>query len=69
MRFGKKASKMYNIQTLWQQSCDLDITSKINSLADLEQSKESLPINSESFTLFLSQIPCSCLSPFLQQQI
>lgn len=73
MRYNKSAQdlekivlKIYNIQTLWQQSCSLDITSRINSLARLKQSEKSLLINSKSSILFLSQIFYNCLFLFLQ---
>ena len=59
----KEASKTYNIQVLWQQSRDLGITSRVNSLVGLEQSRELPPNNSESFTLPLSQISRGCSSP------
>ena len=65
----KEASKTYNIQVLWQQSRDLGITSRVNSLVGLEQSRELPPNNSESFTLPLSQISRGCSSPLSQQQI
>ena len=65
----KEALKTYNIQALWQQSRDLGIASRVNSPAGLEQSGESLPINSESSTLSLSQIPRGCSPPLSQQQI
>lgn len=45
------------------------IASRINSPAELKQSGELSPINSESSILFLSQILCNCLPPFSQQQI
>lgn len=48
-----KALKTYNIQVLWQQSFDLDIAFRVNSLAELEQSKELLLINSKSSTFFI----------------
>lgn len=65
----KEASKTYNIQALWQRSRDLGITSRVNSPVGLEQSRESSPINSESSTLSLSQIPRGCSPPLSQRQI
>ena len=65
----KEVSKMYNIQAPWQRSRDLGITSRVNSPVGLDQSRELLPINSESSTLSLSQILCDCSPPLLQQQI
>ena len=65
----KAALKTYNIQALWQRSWDLGITSRVNSPVGLEQSRKLSPINSESSTLPLSQIPRGCLPPLSQQQI
>ena len=65
----KEASKIYNIQAIWQQSRDLGITFRVNSPAALEKSGESSPINSESSTLSLFQIPRGCSPPLSQQQI
>lgn len=53
----KKASKIYNIKALQQQSQNLGMIFKINNQVRLEQSTELQPNNNLSSIFFLSNVP------------
>ena len=65
----KEASKIYDIQALWQRNQDLDMISKANSQVGLEQSTELQPNNSVSSIPSLSNISRGCSPPLSKQQI